>query len=148
MADSKPGAAGNKAPTRPLPNLHELDTKAFWEATKAKEFRYQQCANCNTVIWYPRRHCTGCVAGRLQHRTASGTGTLYSFSVVRQSYHPFFRHQVPYAVAWIDLDEGPRVLSNIVGVKDPTTDIRIGDVVTLEWEEHDELCIPLFKPVA
>ena len=138
--------AGGQTPLRPLPKLDELDTKAFWEATKAKTFTYQQCANCNTVIWYPRQHCTGCVDGDLQLHTASGKGTVYSFSVVRQSYHPFFRHLVPYAVAWVDLDEGPRVLSNIVGVSDPSTDINIGDAVVIEWEEHAEVCIPLFKP--
>jgi uncharacterized OB-fold protein len=132
--------------TRPLPKMDELDTKEFWQATKEKTFKYQQCDSCNTVVWYPRRHCTGCVDGTLQWHTASGKGTVYSFSVVRQSYHPFFRTQVPYAVAWIDLDEGPRVLSNVVGVDDPTTDINIGDQVIVEWEEHEEVCIPLFKP--
>ncbi len=133
-------------PTRPLPKLDELDTQAFWQATKNKDFTYQQCANCNTVVWYPRRHCTGCVNGDLKQHTASGKGSIYSFSVIRQSYHPFFRHHVPYAEAWIDLEEGPRVLSNITGVDDPTKDIQIGDPVTLVWEEHETVCIPLFAP--
>ena len=66
--------------------------------------------------------------------------------MVRQSYHPFFRKLVPYAVAWIDLDEGPRLVSNIVGVEDPLRDVRIGMRVRVRWEEHDELCLPLFEP--
>jgi uncharacterized OB-fold protein len=49
-------------------------------------------------------------------------------------------------VAWIDLDEGPRILSNIVGVEDPITEVKIGQKVVVEWEEHEELNIPLFKP--
>jgi len=53
---------------------------------------------------------------------------------------------VPYAVAWIDLDEGPRLVSNIVGIEDPLQDIRIGMRVRVRWEEHDELCLPLFEP--
>ncbi|MEM8767327.1 MAG: OB-fold domain-containing protein, partial [Pseudomonadota bacterium] len=65
---------------------------------------------------------------------------------VRQSYHPFFRSLVPYAVAWIDLDEGPRMLSNITGVEDPGS-LTVGQRVTVEWEEHEELAIPLFRPV-
>jgi uncharacterized OB-fold protein len=77
---------------------------------------------------------------------ASGRATVYTYSVVRQSYHPFFRNQVPYAVAWVDLEEGPRILSNIVGVADPLTDVSIGMPLQIEWEEHDDLCIPLFKP--
>lgn len=84
--------------------------------------------------------------GELVWKTARGKGTIYTYSVVRQSYHPFFRHKVPYAVAWIDLDEGPRILSNVVGVEDPLNDVSIGQRVTVEWEEHEELCIPLFKP--
>lgn len=133
-------------PTRPLPRTDEYDTRDFWAATKAKELKYQQCDNCGCVVFYPRRHCTGCLDGKLVWKTASGRGTVYSYSVVRQSYHPFFRHHVPYAVAWIDLEEGPRILSNVVGVEDPLNDVTIGQKVVVEWEEHDELCIPLFKP--
>jgi uncharacterized OB-fold protein len=66
--------------------------------------------------------------------------------VVRQSYHPFFRGLVPYAVAWIDLVEGPRLLSNVVGMDDPGA-LAIGAQVQVHWEEHDDLCVPLFKPV-
>jgi len=72
---------------------------------------------------------------------------VYTYSVVRQSYHPFFRALVPYAVAWIDLDEGPRLLSNVVGIDDPTTDLEIGQRVAVTWEDYEELSIPLFEPV-
>ncbi len=131
---------------RPLPRADEFDTREFWAATKDKELKYQQCANCNTVVFYPRRHCTGCTSSSLVWKTASGRGTVYTYSVVRQSYHPFFRNKIPYAVAWIDLDEGPRLLSNVVGVDDPLADIKIGMKVQVEWEEHEELNIPLFRP--
>ena len=132
--------------TRPLPKLEELDTAAFWQATKEKKLCYQKCDSCGTVVFYPRAHCTGCTDGQLKWHEASGKGTVYTYSVVRQSYHPFFRSKVPYAVAWIDLDEGPRILSNITGVDDPLKDVSIGMKVTVEWEEHEALCIPLFKP--
>ena len=130
---------------RPLPNLRELDTQAFWQATKDGELRYQRCDECGTVVFYPRRHCTGCLSDALTWHTASGRGTVYTFSVVRKAEHPFFRTLVPYAVAWIDLDEGPRILSNIVGVDDPATDIEVGARVIVEWEVHDELALPLFR---
>ena len=131
---------------RPLPNAKEHDTRAFWEATKQKQLTYQQCSDCRTVVFYPRAHCTGCLGSNLAWKTASGRGTVYSFSVVRKAEHPFFRTKVPYAVAWIDLDEGPRILSNVVGVKDPAKDIAVGQRVTVEWEEHEELALPLFRP--
>jgi uncharacterized OB-fold protein len=133
--------------TRPLPNLKEYDTGKFWEGTKQGELRYQKCDDCETIVFYPRRHCTGCLGNNLSWHTASGKGTVYSYSVVRQSYHPFFRQQIPYAVAWVDLDEGPRLLTNIVGVDDPLNDVSIGQRVEVEWEEHEELSIPLFKPI-
>ena len=134
-------------PTRPLPSLKELDTKPFWEATKQRELRFQQCADCETIVFYPRAHCTGCLSRNLTWRTSKGEGQVYTFSVVRQSYHPFFRARVPYAVAWIDLDEGPRLLSNVVGVADPAAELRVGHRVRVEWEEHEELAIPLFRPL-
>ena len=130
---------------RPLPNLKELDTQAFWQATKDGLLRYQRCDECGTVVFYPRSHCTGCLGNALTWHTASGRGTVYTFSVVRKAEHPFFRTLVPYAVAWIDLDEGPRILSNIVGVDDPATDIAVGARVVVEWEVHDELALPLFR---
>ncbi|MEZ5557534.1 MAG: OB-fold domain-containing protein [Pseudomonadales bacterium] len=133
--------------TRPLPDVNEPDTQAFWEATRDKRLTYQQCDDCGTLVWHPRQHCTGCTSGTLRWHTASGNGTIYTFSVVRQSYHPYFRTQVPYAVAWIDLDEGPRLLSNVVGVDDPTTDLSCGQRVTVQWEEHEDLNIPLFRPL-
>ena len=135
-------------PKRPLPNLHEADTRPFWLATRQKVIRYQQCDACGTVVFYPRRHCTGCLDGQLVWKDSAGIGTVYTYSIVRQSYHPFFRGLVPYAVAWIDLDEGPRLISNIVGIEDPLRDLSIGMRVRVRWEEHDELSIPLFEPAA
>lgn len=133
-------------PTRPLPDLDEPDTGPFWRATADGELRYQQCDHCGTLVFPPRRHCTGCVDGALTWRTASGRGTVYSFSVVRQSYHPFFRGRAPYVVAWIDLDEGPRLLSNVVDVADPARDVAVGMAVERVWETHEGLRIPLFRP--
>ena len=140
MSEAKP------EPTRPLPRADEHDTRAFWAATKNKQLTYQQCNNCNAVVFYPRAQCTGCTNGTLVTKVASGRGTVYTFSVVRQSYHPFFRRQVPYAVAWIDLEEGPRIQSNVIGVADPLKEVRCGLAVQVDWEEHADLCIPLFRP--
>lgn len=135
-----------KIPQRPLPTLKEPDTQAFWRATKDKAFTYQQCTACDNLVFYPRAHCDACGSSELDVKTSAGKGRVYTYSIVRQSYHPFFRQQVPYAVAWIDLDEGPRLISNVIGVDDPATEIHCDMPVTIEWEEHDELCIPLFKP--
>ncbi len=135
-----------KQAKRPLPNLKEMDTSDYWKATKDHKLTYQQCDHCEKVVFYPRSHCTGCMEGTLQTKNASGNGTIYTFSIIRQSYHPFFRNLVPYAVAWVDLDEGPRILANITGIDDPTKDISIDQRVSVVWEDHEDLSIPLFKP--
>ena len=133
-------------PTRPLPQIDEPDTGEFWRRTRDGHLSYQQCGDCSGIVFYPRNHCTHCLGDALQWKPASGRATLYTFSVVRQSYHPFFRSRVPYAVAWVDLEEGPRLLSNIVGVMDPAAELSIGQRLVLEWEQHEELSIPLFRP--
>ena len=133
-------------PTRPLPSLKELVTQHFWKATKERRLEYQRCDDCGAVVFYPRGHCTSCLGRSLSWHASQGLGTVYSYSVIRQSYHPFFKPKVPFAVAWIDLDEGPRILSNLTGVADPTHDVHIGQRVAVEWEEHEELAIPLFRP--
>ena len=76
----------------------------------------------------------------------SGAWVATSYGV-RQSYHPFFRQHVPYVVAWVDLDEGPRLLSNVVGIEDPSSDVHCGMAVRVEWEPHGDYAIPLFRPL-
>ena len=133
-----------KTPTRPLPSLRELDTQPFWQATAEHELRYQVCEDCGNVVFYPRAHCNACGSDALAWHTAAGTGTVYTFSIVRQSYHPFFRGLAPYAVAWIDLDEGIRLCSNVVGIEPDA--IEIGMKVQVRWEDHEGLAVPLFEP--
>ncbi|MDP7577520.1 MAG: zinc ribbon domain-containing protein, partial [Pseudomonadales bacterium] len=64
---------------RPVPRSDEYDTREFWAASKEKELRYQQCKNCNTVVFYPRRHCTGCTDGKLTWKKSEGKGAVYTF---------------------------------------------------------------------
>ena len=144
MSDDK---ASEKTITRPLPRLNEQDTGAFWAATKEKQFTYQQCEKTGEVVWHPRRHSTGSVNGELATKVSKGEGQIYSFSVVRLSYHPFFKTKAPYVVAYVDLDEGPRFLTNVVGIENPLEDVHIGQRVKIEWEEHEELSIPLVRPI-
>ena len=98
-------------------------------------------------MFYPRAVCAGCTSSDLDWKVASGRARLYTYSVVRQSYHPFFRNLVPYVVAWVDLEEGPRILTNVVGVED-VSQVEIGMALELTWEEHEDLNIPLFQPAS
>ena len=72
-------------PTRPLPDLRDLDTRAFWLATKDKRLTYQQCADCGAVVFYPRRRCSSCLSANLEWKESAGEGTVYTYSIVAKA---------------------------------------------------------------
>ena len=132
---------------RPQPSFPEPDTEAFWEATKDHELRYQVCDECQGIVFYPRRHCNHCMSMKLSWKTSRGEGVVYTYTVIRQIGLPAFRDLAPYAVAWIDLDEGFRMISNITGVDDPTSEVHIGQRVRVSWEDQESgISLPLFTP--
>ena len=131
---------------RPLPDLREIDTRSFWEATKQHELRYQVCNACNEVVFYTRRHCPHCMGFDLRWEMSQGEGAVYTFTIIRQIGHPFFRERAPYAVALIDLDEGFRMMSQVMVAKDAVDSVAIGHRVRLAWEDYDEVSLPVFVP--
>ncbi len=136
-------------PKRPQPKFPEPNTEPYWQGVVERELRYPVCTACDEVVFYPRMHCPACGARELEWRTSSGEGTVYTFSVVRQNRMPGFIDLGAYSVAYIDLDEGFRMLSSVVGVADPSRDIHIGQRVRVEFEEQEEgeYPIPVFRPV-
>ncbi|TPW16269.1 MAG: hypothetical protein FD127_245 [Acidimicrobiaceae bacterium] len=133
-------------PRRVLPRFPELDTEPFWEATKEHQLRYQFCEQCETVIFYPRAHCTKCTNTDLTWRTSSGEGAIYTYSVIRRSQHPSFMDMVPYVIAWVDLDETFRMLTHIVDVDpdDPESGLTIGARVQVHWIDRGQVSLPAF----
>jgi uncharacterized OB-fold protein len=132
-------------PTRPLPKFPEPDSEPFWRATKEHRLLFRVDPATGEAVPIP---CRGLDPSpellETQWRESAGTGSIYSFTVVRQHGQPYFRSRVPYVVAFIDLDEGFRMLSEVLA--EPDT-VRIGQRVRVEWEDHDELSIPCFRPV-
>lgn len=137
--------AGGAAPQRPLPTLAEPDTAPFWAATKEHRLTYQVCASCGEITFYPRRHCTGCLSPDLRWHDSAGSGTVYTYTVIRQHGLPYFRSRLPYVVGFIDLDEGFRLLAEI---DVPPDAIGVGQRVTVGWEDHAELAVPVFRLAA
>lgn len=137
------GQAEASAPQRPLPNLTEPDTGQFWRATSQHRLTYQVCEACGEIVFHPRRHCTGCLSLDLQWRESAGHGTVYTYTVIRQHGQPYFRSRLPYLVGFIDLDEGFRMMAEIDA--EPGS-VEVGQRVTVSWEDHDELAIPVFRP--
>ncbi len=130
-------------PERPLPLFPEPDTAPFWAATAEHRLTYQVCQACGQVVFHPRRHCTCCTSGDLERRDSAGAGTVYTFTVIRQHGHPFFRARIPYVVGLIDLDEGFRMLAEIAA--DPET-LQVNQRVSVTWEDHVDLSVPIFEP--
>ena len=129
-------------PERPLPLFPEPDTAPFWAATAEHRLTYQVCRACGQVVFPPRRHCTCCTSGDLEWRDSAGAGTVYTFTVIRQHGHPFFRARIPYLVGLIDLDEGFRMLAEIAA--DPET-LQVNQRVSVTWEDHADLSVPIFE---
>jgi uncharacterized protein len=133
--------AAEAVPDRPLPSLDEPDTAPFWTATRSHKLTYQVCLDCGAVVFYPRRHCTGCLSAELDWRESAGLGTVYTFTVIRQHGQPYFRSRLPYVVGWIDLAEGFRMMAEILA---SVADVAVGQQVQVSWEDHAGLSIPVF----
>lgn len=133
----------SRAPSRPPP-AQSADTSFFWDGAKRGELRIQRCTSCGTLRHPPGPGCPSC--GSLDWDTvkASGRGTVHSFAV--HHYPPIPGFDYPLAIGLIDLEEGTRLVSNIVGI-DPDA-IEIGMPVEVTFEDFDELSLPLFRPVA
>ncbi len=104
------------------------ETRPFWEALREDRFVLPRCDSCGQVVWYPRQFCPVCHTMGVSWFEASGRGHVYSFTVVRQAYGEW-KDAVPYVIGYVELEDGPRVLTNIVDC-DPET-IAIGDEVVL-----------------
>lgn len=131
------------APTRPLPAPDDI-TRPYWEAAARGELLIQECPACGHRQFYPRALCTSCAATP-EWRTSSGRGTVYTFTVIRQNYSEPFRSMMPYIVAMVELEEGPRLMSNITDCS--PEEVSIGMPVEVWFEPLEEgLAIPLFRP--
>jgi uncharacterized OB-fold protein len=110
------------AANRPLPSSAP-DSQEYWDGLNRGELRIQYCEACDRHQFYPRFICTQC-AGAVQWITAAGRGFVYSYTTVYQNRMPPFDALVPYVIALVQLDEGPRMLTNITDC--PVGDVKIG----------------------
>jgi len=109
----------------------------------------QQCQDCQSWVWTPRPSCNECGSDKIEWKPMSGKGEVYSFTVIRQvvgrAASTAFEPDIPYVVAWVDLDEGPRLITNIVGC--PAEDVKLGMKVSVVFEQASrEIWLPKFKP--
>lgn len=134
------------ASAAPLPSTEDPDTGPFWKATAEHRLTYQVCRDCGGVVFYPRGHCTHCTSTDLEWRDSAGRGAIYTYSVVRDNRMPGFAELVPYVVAYVDLDEGFRLLTRIVGVD--VDQAVVGARVEVRWNDQGEVSLPEFAPAS
>ena len=133
------------APRFDLPTIDE-GTAPWWEATRDGRLLVKRCADCGKAHFYPRPFCPYCWSERVEWETASGRATLYTWSVVYSNDLPPFGTRVPYVAAIVDLDEGPRMMTNVVDCA--FDDLRVGMPLQVTFrQETDEVTLPVFRPV-
>lgn len=121
-----------------------LEDAPFWDAAAEDRLVLPRCGSCATFIWYPRAFCPRCHSSSgVEWVPASGRGTVYSFTVSHRGMGPWSEH-APYVVAYVELEEGPRVLTNIVGAD--VDGLRIGDAVEAVFQPAGQFKVPRFRP--
>lgn len=128
---------------RPLPHPTPL-SKPFWDGAARGELWIQRCGECGTHVFYPRHLCTGCGSPELEWVRASGRGTVFTYTVARRATHPGFADRVPYVIAVVELDEGPKLTTNVVDVEPEA--VSIGMPVQATYEDVDDVTLVNFRP--
>ena len=122
------------------------ETVDFWDATRDQRFVLPWCTGCERAIWYPRLTCPQCLGRAIEWRPASGEGTVYACSVHWQPGAGRAADDGPYVVALVDLAEGVRMMSNVVGCA--VESVEVGMAVHVDWEPlSDGRHLPVFRPV-
>ena len=129
--------------TKPVPVPSE-DSKPFWEAARNGQLQLQHCVDCGAYRFPPSVLCPECSSLSSEWTPVSGRGKVYSFVVFHRAYHPGFEGDLPYAVACIELEEGPRLLSNIVGIA--PEQVRCDMPVEVVFEQiTPDISLPKFR---
>lgn len=112
------------------------DSEAYWRGAREGRLLLQSCRNCGAVQFPPRGQCARCWEADLEWTEASGEGAVESFTVVSRAPTPSFRDRVPYVVASVQLQEGVRMITNVIG--DDALAVQIGDRVRVAFEANAE----------
>lgn len=123
---------------RPTP-----DTQEYWDGAARGELRIQRCRQCDGAYFYPRPLCPHCGSGDVDWFTASGRGTLYSYTIAMRSVYGY---EAPFSIAIVELEEGPRMLSNIVDVEQTPEHLVLDMPLQVRFEDRGDHSVPVFAP--
>jgi uncharacterized OB-fold protein len=123
----------------------EHDTQRYWDAARDGQLLIRRCGECGEASFYPRPFCPSCWSEDVAWEQASGRATLYTWSVVYQNDLPPFPSRVPYVAAIVDLEEGPRMMTNVVDCDFATLAVGMALEVTFR-PETETITVPVFRP--
>lgn len=126
-----------------LPELNDVN-RGFWEGAARGELTLQRCEDCEALRYPPAEICPRCLSARTAWAPLSGRATLFSWAVFHHVYHAGWRDRVPYTVALVELEEGPRMFSNIVAPEG--TQLSLGMPLQVVFEQVGDIAIPRFTP--
>ena len=124
---------------RPVPR-GDRDTTPFWDAQAEHRLSFQKCSKCSQIRYPIGPMCPACHSLDFEWVESTGKGTIYSYTVVHHQTHPAFK--VPYTVALVEMEEGPRVVAELRG--DGAASPEIGKAVRVEWVDHPKQPLPVF----
>lgn len=146
---SKPQEAHDKrgrAAPRIEPFLAEVEAKPFWESLREHKLTAQRCKTCGGYFHFPPQAlCPHCLSSENEWVPVSGKGTIYSFVTYHRAWHPAYQDKIPYNVSLVDLEEGPRLVTNVIGI--PPEEVKVGMPVEVVYEDHENYTLPKFKPI-
>lgn len=143
-----PPGAGVEAPS---PRRQRLEppvsqgSEPFWEGTRQRQLQLPWCTACERPFFYPRAFCPRCLGNAIEWRQAAGTGSVYAFTIDHRVDGIAFAAGSPFVVGLVELDEGVRLMTNVVGCA--PAEVRVHMPVTVCWEPlSDGRHLPLFSP--
>lgn len=129
---------------KPIPQP-SAETRPYWEACKRHELQLPYCPSCAQFFFYPRFFCPRCFGSDVEWRQVSGKATLYTYAIQYRPQAPGF--EPPYVTAVVELEEGPRLMTNLVDIEPDPEQIRVGMPVEVVFEDvTDEITMPKFRP--
>lgn len=134
---------------RPLPTPMTPEAMPYWDGLKEGKLMLPQCNACGKAHFFPRIICPHCHSRDIGWVQASGKGKLYSFQIAHRSLNPNFKVEAPYILAMVELDEGPRIMSNLINIEPDPAVIKCDMPVEVVFEKQtDEVTISLFQPAS
>jgi uncharacterized protein len=132
----------------PLPQpVANADSLPYWNAARERRLLIRKCTACGSHHFMPRYLCPDCWSNELEWVESKGMGAVHSYSIIRRAPASAFSARVPYVIALIDLDEGPRMMANVIG--EGALDVRIGDRVSVTFEDRgDGALLPQFNRIS